>query len=603
MMSKNQRYWGLLSFLGLQIVGTICLIALGGYVHNVGASLACPDWPLCYGQVMPEMRGGILYEHGHRMLGALIGFCSILSLIFVWPRNIRLERQLAVASLVLVIFQGVLGGLTVIYKLPTLVSTAHLATSLIYLSSLVVLFWLIVSPRVSVNAKIPIRNLKSWGVLALVAVFGQIIIGALMRHLGLGAVCDVGWSNALVCHDLIGGSPSWWPIDSGAKLHAFHRYFAYALGFGGIILGIRLMLAGREHKKWFYQGMCLFVSVIAQIALGVMTIGENFVPWITTLHLVGAVFLLISCWWVVLDAFGVNSGSRSGQPGNPVLQRLVDYASLTKPRLSGLVLFTTGIGIYIAPSDIAPLQALGALIATASLVAGGCALNCYLERHVDAQMPRTALRPLPSGRLSPHEALFFGLALTLGSLAALLVWVNTLTFVLGLIASCLYTLFYTPLKRKTPYALFVGALPGAIPPLMGHSAAANSLSVEAFILFGILFVWQLPHFLSISLYYAKEYEKAGLKIFPTVIGAARTQNAMVWYSVGLLALGVMPFALGEKSHVYLFCMLGLGAALSLLALYGRRSILSGRARTWARKYFLATLVYLPLHLLCLLVIP
>src|ERR1700730_14595410 len=189
--------------------------------------------------------------------------------------------------------------------------------------------------------------------------------------------------------------------------------------------------------------------------------------------------------------------------------RLADFWELTKPRITFLVLVTTAVGYVVGLSTGFDLAAFAALLAGTALVSGGAsALNQYWEREADARMRRTSARPIPSGRVAPGDALAFGLVISAAGFA-LLATVNGLTYFLGVIALASYVLAYTPLKRVTSLCTVVGAIPGAIPPMMGWAAVHNALAPQAWVLFGILFLWQMPHFLAIAVLFMNDYAAAG----------------------------------------------------------------------------------------------
>jgi len=267
-----------------------------------------------------------------------------------------------------------------------------------------------------------------------------------------------------------------------------------------------------------------------------------------------------------------------------------DVVALGKPRITFMVLVTTTAGLLLAPTTVAPSLMLAALAGVALVVAGANALNMYLERDVDALMTRTRNRPLPAGRLQPEVALYFGVACAVVAVQLLAVAVNPLTAFLAALSLVLYVLAYTPLKRKSTAALIVGAVPGAMPPLLGWTAATGSLDAPGIALFLILFVWQLPHFLAISIFRVDEYTRAGLKVVPAVRGlpAARLQIGV--YSLLMLAVSLQVFRAGIGGPFYVAAALALGGGLVTLAAYGLGK--NGDAR-WARWYFFYTLVYLP----------
>jgi heme o synthase len=223
---------------------------------------------------------------------------------------------------------------------------------------------------------------------------------------------------------------------------------------------------------------------------------------------------------------------------------------LGKPRVAGLVMVTMLCGALVAPGPRPLLRLLIAMFGTALVVASANALNMYMERDVDALMRRTASRPLPTGRLAPEMALWFALACALVGLAVLVLCVNVASSLLALLALVSYVLAYTPLKRSTGYALHVGALPGAIPPLIGWTSMTGSLAPRAFPLFLILLVWQLPHFLAIATFRREEYARAGLIVQPNVSGLDATRRAILSYSALLFAVSLAPVWIGMAGVWY-----------------------------------------------------
>ncbi len=269
-----------------------------------------------------------------------------------------------------------------------------------------------------------------------------------------------------------------------------------------------------------------------------------------------------------------------------------DLLSLTKPRVTFLVIGTTLAGFFLAPQS-SLLTLLWALTGTTLLVAAANSLNMYLERDVDAMMSRTMNRPLPARRLPPPAALWFGLSLSVLSLILLQWKINALTTLLGLIAFISYLLFYTPLKQRSHVALLVGAVPGAIPPLMGWTAATGHVGTGGLVLFFILFLWQIPHFLAIALMRKEEYEKAGLRVLPVEKGEAETRRWMVRYLAGLVAVSLYPYSLQLAGRFYLASALLLGLLFLALGIIGLKKSADLR---WARRFFLYSIIYLPLLL-------
>lgn len=585
----------------INIIFTICLISLGGYVHNTGASLACPDWPLCYGQVMPVMEGGVLIEHSHRMLASLVGFISIL-IVFFNRRRFGKESRIVKFSwiaLAMVIFQGILGGLTVIFKLPTMVSTSHLAMSMIYFSTLIYIYHLItidgkIDSTIEVNSSWN-KNIKHFSLLAFVLVYAQIVLGALMRHLGLGGACGIGYENSLKCLDSVEFVSAWLPVSSEAQLHMLHRmagililffiFWLFVKAFKSVFKNTNQHLVVRNTKNLF---IFLLVAIIAQVKLGILVVAKGIPANITTLHLLGAAVCLGILFKIYLN---LNSfGKIIGEDSNTIVK---DLLALTKPRLSGLVIFTSAIGIYMNPESISFFKGFVSLVSTSLIVAGACVLNCYAEREDDRLMKRTSDRPLPGGRISEKTALYFGIGLVGINILIQFVFINFLTGLLGLIATIVYLFFYTPLKKKSWLAVFVGAIPGAIPPLMGWTSVSGNISLIAMVLFGILFVWQLPHFLSISVYYAEDYKDAQFVVLPNLKGVPYTMQQIFLYTIVLAMISLIPYYSGYDATYTVFAA-ATGAAFIICSILGviyAKQMETSKA--WARKYFWGSLMYLP----------
>lgn len=262
---------------------------------------------------------------------------------------------------------------------------------------------------------------------------------------------------------------------------------------------------------------------------------------------------------------------------------------LTKPGVTRMVLVTVAFGAIIAPGPLDWAKLWITLIATAAVVGASNTLNMYLEREVDAQMDRTRDRPIPSGRVSPEAALWFGVALAFSGLIALSFLVNALAGLLCAVALVSYVLAYTPLKRITPYALHVGTLPGAIPPLIGWAAMTGKLSAAALTLFAIQVVWQIPHFLAISIFRRTEYEGAGFAVYPSIRGVAKAKRAIIGYSLLLLLASLSPVFFGLGGTTYLVVAGLLGGIQVAVAIAGQRVQDLDR---WARRLFFSTLPYL-----------
>ena len=268
-----------------------------------------------------------------------------------------------------------------------------------------------------------------------------------------------------------------------------------------------------------------------------------------------------------------------------------DLMALAKPRITALVVFTTAIGLWLAPHGLRPLTIALTLVGTVLIVAAANVLNMYLERDTDALMARTMSRPLPAHRMDPGVALRFGVALAAVSVPLLTFAVGALPGLLASIALVSYVLLYTPMKRQTATSLLVGALPGAIPPLIGWTAATERLDLPGVLLFAVMFLWQVPHFLAITLFRKEEYARAGLVVQPNEPGGEREARAnIVRYTVALVAVSLLFVPLGVGRGAYLAVALMIGAVFLGYAIAGLRQ---GAGRRWARNLFLLSLLYLP----------
>lgn len=269
-----------------------------------------------------------------------------------------------------------------------------------------------------------------------------------------------------------------------------------------------------------------------------------------------------------------------------------DFLALTKPRLNFLVLLTTAAAYRLGVQEgTSALTMMHTLVGTALVAGGASALNQVWERDSDKLMRRTRMRPLPDARLEPSQARFFGWTLSILGLVELAVFVNVLSSIVALVTLASYVWFYTPLKFRTSLSTIVGALPGALPAVIGWSAATNTLSMGGWVLFGIVFMWQMPHFLAIAWMYRDEYARAGIQLLPVIQPDGRsTGRQAVLYTAGLIPITLMPTLMGLASPYYLAGAIVLGAILMVFSL----EFAFTRTNDAARRLFLASILYLPI---------
>ena len=274
-----------------------------------------------------------------------------------------------------------------------------------------------------------------------------------------------------------------------------------------------------------------------------------------------------------------------------------DVFELSKPRIVVMALFATATGMALAPGTPSIGTWFGLMLGTALLVASANTLNMYLEREIDCLMARTSRRPLPTNRVAPDSALTIGILEACLAVPLLTFWINPLTGLLGTIAFLAYVNLYTPLKQRTSWAVLVGAVPGAMPALMGWTAMSNSLQIGGIAVFAFLFIWQIPHFHAIAMVRMEEYRAAGLKTLPVERGAKRTKLSIVFYLAIQLMVSLSLYSTGVAGDLYLAIagLLGLGYFF-----YGVYGFFTTSATTWARKVFIFSIMYLPLVYIILL---
>ena len=271
---------------------------------------------------------------------------------------------------------------------------------------------------------------------------------------------------------------------------------------------------------------------------------------------------------------------------------LADYVALTKPRLNGLVVASSAAGYYLGGAASPDFVALTQAVVGTALVAGGAAaLNQVAERDTDALMRRTRMRPLPDGRVTPADARLFGVGLAAAGLLLLAWRTNWLAAALALATLAIYLVIYTPMKRRSSLATFVGAVPGALPPLIGWTAAHGSVASGGASLFAIVLLWQIPHFMAIAWLYRDDYRLAGFPMLPVVDPQGRrAARQALWYAAMLLPASALPAMVGVAGWTYLWVAIGLGAAFVWLA---SRFVLA-RTDASARALFYGSITYLPL---------
>jgi len=612
---------------------TVVLIFVGAQVKSHQAGLAVPDWPLAHGMFFPPMVGNIFYEHGHRLVAATVGLLMLA--LAAWTARAesrRWVRRLAWGCAIAVVAQGLLGGLTVKLLLPPPVSIGHALLAQTFLCLVVWLAyatsreWLALEPRgpgdgrgaagaAAARASDPALTAC---LCAAAAVFVQLVLGALMRHTESGLAVPffpVDARGALLPE----------VVTTRVVIHMLHRGFAVAVLAAVLVAAVR---TGRRLPRLRLHALSVGGLIVAQVLLGaavIWTAGKDPADGITpvvspipaSLHVALGATLLALVWLLALRVWRLRSSEpapdRDREPERSVLPAgratagsaagaaprfdAASLASLVRPRIAVLVLFEAAAGFLVErPASVAALPWL--LLGTLLCAAAGCALNHYLERDTDARMARTAIRPLVTGALAPRAVLAGGVAALLAGLAVLAAGCGPAVAAVQAVAALLYLGVYTPLKRRTSANTWVGAIPGALPLLAGGVAATGGVTRLSALLFGLIFLWQLPHFFAIASMYREQYRDGGLRMLSgddPGDALLRWQLPVLVMSVILLSVG--PVLAGPAGGAYASTALLLGAIFLWSAWRFRGQPDRGRARG----VVLTSVAYLPLVLAALVV--
>jgi protoheme IX farnesyltransferase len=598
------------------VTAVFLLLIAGALVTSTDSGLAVPDWPLAYGKLMPPMVGGILYEHGHRMIAALVSFFVGVQagiLLFREPR--KSVKRLGVLAFGAILAQALLGGLTVLLLLPPAVSSAHagLAQIVFALTASIALLtsrtWTTgeITGSVSPPDAPALRRALGWTVAASAAAYAQILLGAVMRHTGAGlAIPDF----PLAFGGLVPSASEF--ARPGVPIHYAHRIGA-AVVTVLVLLALRASFRLRDRlplaaslSVWWAAGLAL------QVTLGTFSIWTRKAVPVTAAHLavgglvwVTGVLLALTLGRARAAAVStLESRSRESSPASllraSMRTRLADYAALTKPRITLFVVLTAFVGFAAGtPGRLGALNLLllvHTLLGTALVASGTSAFNQLSEIVLDGRMRRTAERPLPAGRISPAGAFLFATTLSAAGVAELALAVNGLTALLAAATLVSYVCLYTPMKTVSPLSTIVGAVPGALPPLGGFTAAYGAIAAPGLVLFALLFLWQLPHFFAIGWRHRADYGAAGVRILPTLdpTGRRTSRHAFFW-CLALLPTSLLPVAIGMAGNVYAFG--ALAATLLFLAASFRFALAATDER--ALGLFLASIGWLPAVLLLL----
>ncbi|MFA5505549.1 MAG: heme o synthase [Vulcanimicrobiota bacterium] len=575
-------------------LSTALLIFVGATITTTGSGLAVPDWPFSFGVLNPTMAGGVYYEHGHRLVASAVGFLVLIAAIWAaYSRTDSSVRRLAFLSLGLVIFQGLLGGLTVHMRLPTAVSVAHGTVAQIFFCTTLALVWWTTRSFVDTEPEIQGeagRNLRiaAHGMTGLI--FLQLLVAATMRHMGAGSIIpDFPLSLGQVIP----------PLSSApVAINFSHRVLALAILCMACLLCARIFRFHRQQSTLSALGAALVGLVVLQGTLGAFTVwsGQGF--WPTCLHVMNGALVLGTAFSISLWTWRLTRQVKAGGPplsDEGVARRLRDvsrddWKELTKVRLVTMSVFTALCGYLLGGTAFSWIGVMVAVVGVSLLGAGSGMLNHVVEVETDSLMDRTRNRPLPAGRVDIAVAERTGGLLVAAGTLVLGLW-QPWAGLLAFAAFASYVLIYTPMKRYSPSCTVVGAIPGALPVLIGYVARTGTVDLGGGILFAILFLWQLPHFMAIAWLCREDYARAGLPMV-TVIdpkgGLAASQ--ILIYSLALIPVSLAPTLAGMTGPVYFYSALILG----LVYLYAGAALCLDRTTAKARKLLLTSVIYLPL---------
>ncbi len=597
---------------------TWVLIVLGGIVRATDSGLGCATWPMCDGSLLPKLEYHQLIEWNHRFFATLVGglMMAAVGSTLIWYRRPRRLFWLAILAGVTYIAQAVLGGITVILKLPPTWIAAHMGNSMLLLAALILLTLFAYLGPVGVGE--PSRMIRRLALGTTLWTYVAMFTGSAVVGAGADVACPA-WPQCAAANLL--------PVTWDQWINYGHRI---AVGFSDvllIVLAVVIWRTRRSHRRLWLTTHVLAVIYVGQVILGAVTIWTGAPPAMKSAHLAlaaavwGALVLMTAFIWIGAPAAHPAEpppGGGTPEPRRPARatvparaehplpttmatertawQTAGLYFGLMKPRIIPLLLVPTVAAMLIADLQAPTERPLGWLILATlvggSLAAGGAhAVNQYLERDIDGRMRRTRHRAIVTGQIAPPKALAFGVLVSAAAFAELWLTTNLLAAVLALSGNLFYVFVYTIwLKRTSVQNIVVGGAAGAVPPLVGWAAVTGGVSLPAVLFFAVIFFWTPAHFWALALVRQEDYRAAGLPMLPVVRGAAATRTQIVLYSVLVLVVTVLLFVTQALGGLYLIAALVLGLTFVARALQLLRD--QSTARAW--RFFKFSNIYLAL---------
>jgi heme o synthase len=555
------------------IAATFALIAVGGLVRATDSGLGCPDWPRCFGRLVPPAELHAWIEHSHRLVASVVMVLVALLVVAAFRTGQeRAVRRATVAALVLVLAQAMLGAFVVWWKLEAESVTLHLAAALALVGLLIAIGFRARWPSDPARRAGQDRGFARLAAAGAGLVYLQMLVGSTVTgyHAGLAYPLDV------LLPDL---------GPSVARIQLAHRALALLVGTLVVATWLVARRIQRAHPTVTRLAGYAAGLVAVQIGLGVANVANRLSALTVVPHLaVGALL------WGTMVALALHADRFAGTavrdpaepapaPARSAGQSARAYFLLTKPRIIELLLVTTVPTMFIAARGVpSPWLMAATLFGGALSAASANVLNCYLDRDIDALMRRTARRPLPAHRVAPADALRFGLVLGVAGFVWLWATVNLLSAVLATAAILFYVFVYTlGLKRRSTQNIVIGGAAGAVPVLVGWAAVTGRVDLPALVLFAIIFYWTPPHFWALSLRYRDDYAAAGVPMLPVVRGARETSTQILYYTVLLVAVTLLLYPAGRMGALYLAAAVALGGAFIWRALELRRDLTGRRA--------------------------
>ncbi len=587
----------------LLLSATIGLVVVGVIVRATDSGMGCPDWPLCYGQLIPPTTdsGDIIaykawLEWIHRAIAAVIGLI-VLAVVFIALRNLKDRRSLqgaSIALLALVLFQAWLGRQTVLESNSGQSVTAHLASAMAFVGLQV---WVLARSGYD-ETLAGIRRASGSVVAPLIAA------GAIYALLLFGSNVT-GTDTGLLYPDwpLMGGT-LFPPITELSTPMIVHRY---ATAIVALILVSAIWIVRREKgSPMLVRQLLTYAAVVfaVQCVIGAIQIFTKLAPWTQTLH----VALATVIWVLTVGAASVAllegrsaavvtpAGNQRSRP--KLRETAFAYIALTKPRIVELLLITTVPAMLLAAQGFPPLSLIVATLVGGTLSAASAnAFNCIIDADIDAKMARTAARPLVTGRISIGSALLFASTLGVASFLFLAFTTTMMAAFVSLLAIAFYVLIYTLiLKRSTPQNIVIGGAAGALPPVIGWAAVTGDISLVPILLFALVFYWTPPHFWALALRIGPDYAAAGVPMLPVTAGPAETARQIWLYTILLVVMSLMLWAVAGMGLVYLAVAV-IGGGIFLLRAWRLRSdvlgdgLLRGATRLYRYSISYLTLIF------------